>query len=200
MIGGAETGDADHDWSEPSNLPFARDWAPVPSGREITAAIVIDKRETLSFRVFECESQSSIVLKDLATAHARLFEATRPPGQRLAPIHAQGSPHNAARASPLSGSRPVEEGKVCARTAFGVSVEEMISTHVVLIHRPLNQTHAERLGVEAMVVSNAGRNGSEMVNAGEFHAEVVRLYHPKRWIVRNIRETGSGMQARLCAS
>src|SRR4051794_24636919 len=122
MIGGAETGDADYDWPEPSNLPFATDWAPIPRGREITAALIVDKRETLSFRVFECESQSSIVLKDLAAAHACLFEATRPPSQRLAPIHAQGSPHNAARASPLSGSLPVKEGKICAGTAFGVSV------------------------------------------------------------------------------
>ena len=68
------------------------------------------------------------------------------------------------------GAAPAEESEVCAWAAFRIRVEEMISADIVLIHRPLDQPHAERLGVEAVVFSNRGRDRSEVVNAGKFHA------------------------------
>jgi hypothetical protein len=65
---------------------------------------------------------------------------------------------------------PAEEREVCAWAAFRIRIEEMISTNVVLIHRPLDQPHAESLGVEAVVFSNRRRDRSEMMSAGKFHA------------------------------
>jgi hypothetical protein len=41
----------------------------IPGRRRITLAFIIYQRETLSFRVFEGESQSSIVLHDLVVPH-----------------------------------------------------------------------------------------------------------------------------------
>ena len=155
-IGWAKSGYTDNNWAEPLDLPFARHWTPVPRCREIPLALIVDQREALSFRVFEGESQSSVMLEDLAVAHPCLGKMARPPFQRLQAVHAQARPNNAARTSALSGSTPPEEREVCARAAFRIRVEKMISAYVVLIHRPLDQPHAERLGVEAVVLSNCG--------------------------------------------
>src|SRR4051794_24366063 len=73
-------------------------------------------------------------------------------------------------AAPRLGGPPAEEREVCARAAFRIRIEEMISTNVVLVHRPLDQPHAEGLGVEAVVLSNRRRDRSEVMNAGKFHA------------------------------
>src|SRR5688500_17737070 len=43
----------------------------------------------------------------------------------------------------------------------------MVRAHVVLIHRALDQAHAHRLRVEAVVLTDLRRDGGEMVDAGE---------------------------------
>jgi hypothetical protein len=49
-----------------------------------------------------------------------------------------------------------------------VGVKEVISAHVVLIHRLLDQTHPQRLGVEGEVGGGVGGDGRQVVEAGQF--------------------------------
>ena len=68
---------------ESSNLVLARNRAAVPRRRRVALAFVVGQREALSFRVFECESETPIVVEDLAMAHTCFVEMRQPPCQRL---------------------------------------------------------------------------------------------------------------------
>src|SRR4029078_7632015 len=85
--------------------------------------------------------------------------------------------------------------------AFRIRIEEMISTDIVLIHRPLDEPHAEGLGVEAVVLSNRRRDRSEVMNAGEFHAVIKAI--GSRLLARSFTHSSSlspTRRARSCAT
>src|SRR6185369_14844090 len=138
----------DHNRTQSSNLLLARNRATIPGRWRVALAFVVNEREPLPFWVFKCESQPPIVLENFARPHTRFVEMRQPPCQRFRPVHTQRRANNAARASALSRRPPAEEREVCAWAAFRIRIEEMISTNVILIHRPLDQPHAQGLGVE----------------------------------------------------
>ena len=76
---------------------------------------------------------------------------------------------DAAGAVAFARHRPVEEREIGSGAALGVGIEQMISAYIVLVDRTLDQTHAERLGVEAMILFDRRRNRGEVMNTGQFH-------------------------------
>jgi hypothetical protein len=147
----------------------SRHWAPVPFGRWITLSAIVDEGEALSFRVFEQEGQAAIPLDNVTVLHALLVETRRPPRQCFAPVYTQAATDDAARSPALARDRPVKECEVRAWAPFPIRVEEVIGADVILVYRPLHQSHAERLGIEAMVLPDCGGNRRQMVNARELH-------------------------------
>jgi hypothetical protein len=69
--------------------------------------------------------------------------------------------------------RPVEEGDVAARRGLAVGVEEVIRARVVLVDGLLDEAHAERARVEVVVAAGVGRDGRQVVDAGELHFRVL---------------------------
>ena len=48
--------------------------------------------------------------------------------------------------------------------ALRVGVEEVIGADVVLVHAPLDETHAQRLGIEVVVLANLRRDRRHMMD------------------------------------
>ena len=161
---------AHHDRTEPADLVLGRHRAPVPGHGLIAVAAVIDEREPLALGILEVERQPAVALDVSLAAHAAARESARAHHSSVAgPRHAEMGPDDAVGAAPLARHLPVEEREVRAGRPDGIGVEQMVRAHVVLIDAALHQTHAERLRVEAIVLADGGRNGREVVDAGEIH-------------------------------
>ena len=132
-------------------------------------AAVVDEAEALAFEILEIERRPAVALADLLLRHAEGDEPLPPPGKRAGSGHAQARAHDAARAAPLAADRPVEKGQVGARRRETVGVEQMVGADIVLVDGLLDETHAERLRIEAVVLRCLRGNGREMMDAGEMH-------------------------------
>lgn len=81
----------------------------------------------------------------------------------------------AARSAAFLRHRPVEERQTGAGSALRVAIEQVVSTHVVLIYGALHQPHTEGLGVEVMVLPDRRRDSGQVMDAGKLHRGVLRV-------------------------
>ena len=74
-----------------------------------------DQGEALTFGVFEVDHQPLVAFADPRMRDTLRRQSVDPPGERIAPRHAQTRPHHGPRSTLLPANRPVEEGDVAAR-------------------------------------------------------------------------------------
>ena len=173
-VGGRERRDAERDRAEAANLVLRRHRAAVPRVR-LAGAPIVDEREPLALRILEVERQPAVALRDLAGAHAELAQPRLPVVERVGAGHAQRRARDRARPARLRGHRPVEEGEVGSGRPLRVGVEQVIGTHVVLVDGALDEPHAQRPGIEVMVVPDLRRDRRQMVDSLQLDAHVGSL-------------------------
>ena len=131
------------------------------------------KAQALALGILEVERHPAVALDDLAVLHTLLVEAPCPPAQRLLAGNAQ---RRAGRccACPAARAPTGQSKKVMSRAGRGlaVGVEEVVGADVVLVHGLLDEAHAERPRVEGVVAPGVGRDGGQMMDAGELHDRV----------------------------
>ena len=163
------------DRTEAADLELGRHRTAIPRRRRVAGTAVVDEREALALGILELKRQPAVALDDLTVRHLVFVEALQPPCQRRFTVHAEAGPDDAASPAALARCGPVEKGEVRARTAFGVGIEQVIGAHVVLVHRALDQPHAERPGVEAVVLLDRGGDRGEVMDARELHGRAPRV-------------------------
>src|SRR4051794_3802844 len=138
-------------------------------GMRLTCTTVVNQTEALTLKVLKVERPASVPLHDVAVRNTLFHEAPLPPAQAILASDAQPCARDAARAAPLGCHWPVEEGQVSARCRPPVRIEQVVGAGVVLVHRLLDQAHAERARVEGVVAWRIGGDGREMMDPGELH-------------------------------
>ena len=138
-------------------------------GMRFARAAVVDEAQALALRVLEIERQAAVALGDLAVLDAMLVEMRAPPVERVLACDAQRGARDRMRAAALRRRRPVEEGDVGAGRCEAVGIEEVIGADVVLVHRLLDEAHAEHALIEAAVPRRVGGDRGQMVDACELH-------------------------------
>jgi hypothetical protein len=78
--------------------------------------------------------------------------------------------HPVARAA-ARDARVLEERQVAAGPRLGIGVEEVVDGRVVLVDGLLDQSQAEHPHVELDVGGRVARDGRDVVNAFEAHAQ-----------------------------
>ena len=119
----------------------------------------------MTFAVFERQRQAAVDLGYLADVATRLPQAVAPEPEAALAGDAQPGARDAVGSAALGRRRKIEEGEICAGTAFAVGVEQMIGADVILVDGLLHQPHAQQAGVERQILARFGRNRREMVNS-----------------------------------
>ena len=166
----------------------------LPRDRRIAGAAVIDERQALAFRILEVERHAPVALGQDAVPHVQFIEAADPPLERGRAVDAQAGAHDAARAAPLARRRPVEEREIGAGAALRIRIEQVIRAHIVLVHRSLDQAHAQHLRVEAMVLSDLCGNGGEVVDAEEIHPAILDHARERFGETRRVEALRDGLE------
>src|SRR5882762_9475490 len=71
-------------------------------------------------------------------------------------------------------SRPGEKRNDCSRAPNVIAKIKMVTTRIVEIHSPFDQTQPERLGVKVEIALRISRNRGDMMNAGAAHGKFGR--------------------------
>ncbi len=138
-------------------------------GRGCAGAAIVDQHQALAFAVLEGERQPAVDFDDIAGRDGSLVQAIVPERQRVFAGNAQAGRRDAVGAARLRRHGPVEEGEVGTGARLAVGVEQMIGGDVVLVHRLLDEPHAEEASVEGEILRRPRRDGGEMVNSGQLH-------------------------------
>ena len=111
----------------------------------LAGAAVIDQAQALALGILEVERQAPVALGDLAVRHAVLGEALAPPVERLPPRR-RAAPCATIECVPRRSRATGQSKKVMSvpGLASAVGVEQVVGADVVLVHRLLDQAHAER--------------------------------------------------------
>jgi hypothetical protein len=147
---------ADHDRPKATDLVLPGHWAAIPRRRRITGTAVVHQCEPLALGILESQRQAAVSLEDAPVRDLGCIEALDPPLQGGLTLHPQTRPNDAARASSLVRHRPIEEREVGTGTSLRIGVEQVVSTHVVLINTPFDQAHTECPRVEAVILFDGG--------------------------------------------
>src|SRR6478672_7851863 len=100
---------------------------------------------------------------DLLDLRAVLFQSRAPPGEASArhleaDFYREPVPH--ARRGHV---RPRKEREIGSRMSFGIRVEEMVGTRIVLVDAPLDEAHAKDARVEVEILLCRSRNRRDVV-------------------------------------